>query len=77
MSMSTTSGRERDGLVAVGRLAHDLEVALRAEDHAKTGPHELLVVGQKDLDHQATPSGSRASSAQPPSRRSPASRSPP
>jgi hypothetical protein len=68
---------ERHRLVTVGGLAHHLEVGLGAQDHAKARAHELLVVGEHDLDHHATPSGRRARSAHPPSRRCPASRSPP
>ena len=50
-SISTTSGRsaaaERDGLLAVGGLADDVD-AVRLEDHPQPGPHEVLVVGDDD-----------------------------
>ena len=51
MSMSTTSGawlaRQRDGLVAVGGLADDLDVVLGVEQGAEAGPHQRLVVGEQ------------------------------
>ncbi len=64
--MSTTSGdvsRARDCLGAVARLAHDLDVGLGAQDHAKARAHEPLVVGQQDADHRDAASGSRTRSA--------------
>jgi len=36
---------------AVGRLAHDLEVVLRLEDHPEPGAEQQLVVHQSDPDH--------------------------
>ena len=39
-----------DGLPPVGRLADDLDAILVGEDHAKAGPHELLIVDEEDPD---------------------------
>ena len=51
-SISTTSGcsrsRDRDGLVAVARLADDVEVVLGLEDHPEAGADQRLVVGEDD-----------------------------
>jgi hypothetical protein len=55
--------RARDRLGAVARLADDLDVGLRAQDHAKARAHEALVVGEQDADHRAAGSGSRTRSA--------------
>ena len=52
-----------DGLVAVARLADDLDVRLGLEDHPEAGADEALVVCEQDADHRAEPSGSRARSA--------------
>ena len=53
-SIRTTSGVERaaqrDRLVAVCGLAHDLEVGLDLEDHPEPGAHQGLVVGDEDAD---------------------------
>ncbi len=53
-SMSTTSGSRRrvsvDRLGAVAGLADHLDVVLRLEDEAQAGAHQLLVVGQHQLD---------------------------
>jgi hypothetical protein len=49
--MSTTSGRSRrtaSGCAAVARLADDLEVLLRLEDHPEPGADECLVVDDED-----------------------------
>ena len=52
--MSTTSGHEflggRDGLVAVGRLAGDLDALLGLEDHGDAAPEERVVVADQDSD---------------------------
>ena len=48
---------------AVGGLADDLEVGLGVEDDAEAGADELLVVGDQDADHVASPNGSRARTA--------------
>ena len=52
MSMSTTSGRVLarglERLQAVARLADDLDVGLRLEDHPEAGAHERLVVDDQD-----------------------------
>ena len=49
-------------LLAVARLADDLDVRLRLEDHAEARAHESLVVDDQDTDAHASPSltGSRA-----------------
>ena len=52
MSISTTSGcsrrGDRDRLLAVARLADDLEVVLGLEDQPEPGSHQRLVVGEHD-----------------------------
>ena len=72
MSMRTRSGRRLgDGeqrLLAVDRLARDLEVGLGVDQHAQAGADEVLVVGDEDTHgHAATQvsSGSRASIRKP------------
>ncbi len=59
MSISTTSGQVAadDGqrLEPVGRLAHDLEVGLGADDHGESGAHERLVVDDHDPNGHAAP----------------------
>ena len=86
MSMSTTSGRwpdDGDRLVAVGRLAHDLDVVLGVEQDPEPGADQGLVVGEDDADH-ARPraaaridgtgaTGSQARTRKPPPGRGPAS----
>ena len=64
---------------AVGGLAHDLDVRLRLQDHAKAGAHHRLVVGDQDPDllHRIGSSGSTALTRQPWSRPGPAYSSPP
>ena len=42
-----------DRLVAVGRLADDLDVRLDVEHHAKAGAHERVVVDEQDADAHA------------------------
>ena len=59
-SMSTTSGAVAatcsTRLGAVARLAHDLEVGLRAEHHRDAGPEHRLVVDQQHADgHEGRP----------------------
>ena len=53
--MRTTSGASSracvERLAAVRRLADDLDVLLRVEDHAKAAADERLVVGDEDADH--------------------------
>lgn len=39
-------------LVPIGSLAHDLQVVLGREDHAKASADELLVVGKEDRRHR-------------------------
>ena len=63
-SIRTTSGCElghqRDGLLAVAGLAHDLEIRLGVEDHAEAHPQQLLVVDEQDAgrhDRRAGPIG--------------------
>ena len=80
-SMSTTSGPQRrhlgHRLVAVRRLAHDVQVRLDLEDHPEAGPHQRLVVDDQHADRGAEPAstarhvgsrGSVATSSKPPSR---------
>ncbi len=71
--------RERHGFGAVGRLAHDLDVGLRVEDHPEPGAHELLVVGDEHAHaHVDQPErGSAAVTAHPPPGAAPASQVPP
>ena len=63
MSISTRSGAERarvvDRLLAVDRLARDLEVVLGVDEHPQPGADEVLVVGDEHADaHAATTSRS-------------------
>ncbi len=57
MSIRTTSGRVAvtrvDRLLAVGSLAHDLDVVLRLEQRPQPRAQQCLVVGQHDADHDA------------------------
>ena len=46
-------GGERHRLRAVAGLAHDLDARLLAQDHAKAGAHQRLVVGKQDADHRS------------------------
>ena len=52
MSISTTSGRGRGGLahglLAVGGLAHHLDVVLGVEQRPEPGADQRLVVGEQD-----------------------------
>ena len=50
------AARQLDRLAPVGRLADDLEVGLRLEDHPEAGAHECLVV---DDQHPHRPSSVR------------------
>ena len=72
-SISTTSGScvraAASACVAVGRLADDRDVRLGVEHHPQSLADELLVVGDDDLDHALSGSGSRAWTAKPPSGR--------
>ena len=81
MSISTTSGSRRPalwiGLVAVGRLADDLDVGMVLEHEPEAGAHERLVVGDQDADAHAPPIGSRAWTRKPPLGRRPTSSVPP
>ena len=43
-----------DGLDAVRRLAHDLDVRLGLQQGAQTAPHERVVVGDEQADHGRT-----------------------
>ena len=67
MSISTTSGRGRahdvDRLAPVGRLAHDLEVGLRVDEHADAGAEQRLVVDEHDADRRAHVPGLRSGSS--------------
>jgi hypothetical protein len=36
-----------DGLLAIGALRHDLDVALRAEEHGDSGSYQGLIVGKQ------------------------------
>jgi hypothetical protein len=50
-----------DRLLAVSRLADDLEVVLRLQEEPEAGPDELLVVDDQQPDAQvSTPIGRRA-----------------
>src|SRR5207248_3211349 len=44
-----------DGLLAVGRLSHDLDIGGRTEKHLEPGAHERLIVGQQHPDHEMAP----------------------
>jgi hypothetical protein len=55
--------RAGDRLGAVARLAHDVDVRLGAQDHAKAGTDEPLIVGEQNPDHRAAGSGRRTRSA--------------
>src|SRR4029079_8275611 len=71
---------ERDGSPAVVRLSDHLEIVLGVEQEAKSGPNQLLVVGEDDADHRlATTSavGRWASTWKPPPTRGPAVSTPP
>lgn len=55
---------QRDGRLAVGSLAHHVDVRLGAEDHLQAGADQRLVVGQDDADHETSVAyGSHAVSA--------------
>ena len=59
-----------DGLRSIVGLGSDAQVLVGFEDHAESGPYEGLVVGDQDADAHAgiaSPTGSRACSANPPS----------
>ena len=49
------TGRELDGLGAVGRLAHHLDVVSGLEQDPEPGPDQRLVVGEQHPDHRETP----------------------
>ncbi len=55
-----------DGLLAVGRLAHDLDVVLGVQQRPQPGAQQGLVVGEHDTDHVWVPSGNAASTRTPP-----------
>src|SRR5437588_8591823 len=64
--------------LAVRRLAHDVDVILRLEDHREPCPDHLLVVGHHHADrHQAASIGSRACTANRSRSSGPAVSSPP
>ena len=70
--MRTRSGWSRRAawtrLLAVDRLADDLEVVLGVDEHPQAGADEVLVVGDEDADaHAATAwvTGRRASTRKP------------
>ncbi len=77
MSIRTTSGRSSRAAStawsAVLRLADDLDLRLRLEDHLEAGAHERLVVDDQHPDaHVAPPAtGSRAEILKPPPGRGP------
>ena len=52
-----------DRLDAVRRLADDLDVLLRLEDHAEARPDERLVVDDQDAEAHSGATGSRARSS--------------
>src|SRR6185369_17640150 len=67
-----------DRLLAVARLADDVESGLRLEEEPEAGAHQLLVVDDQDADaHASPPTGSRAATRKPPLSRRPVSSSPP
>ena len=69
---------EAHGLLAVGGLAHDLDVVLGIEQGGESGPDEFLVVGQPDPDHGSLRLGRQPRpDAKPPSGRRPACSVPP
>ena len=57
---------EPHGLVAIRCGSDDLEVGLCAEKRCESLPHDLLVVDDERRDHGLTPSGSVASTRNPP-----------
>ena len=67
--MSMTSGslaaREVDRLAPFGRLADDLDVVGRPQQHREPAAHERLVVGDRDADHVGSPYGSSRRDAEP------------
>ena len=83
MSIRTTVGSNAVGLLdrlePVARLGHDLDAVLAAEEHAESGAHHRLVVGDQHPDRHAPFSliGRRASRTNPPSGAAPADISPP
>src|SRR5947209_976596 len=66
-----------DRLFAVARLTDDVDVVLGVEQGPETGPHQGLVVGQGDVDHDDRSTGNTARTAYPPPGRGAASRWPP
>ena len=52
-----------DGLLAVGRLAHDLDVGLRVENHREAAANKFLVVDDQSSDHRSLSTGSRTLTA--------------
>ena len=83
-SISDDVRRERleptDRVGPVDRLADDLDVVLRIQDHPEPGTHQRLVVGDQHPDRRVAHAGSegrRARRRNPPPGRGPASSSPP
>ena len=64
MSRSATStgvvADRAQQLLAAGCLHDDLDVGLRVQQRAEAGADELMVVGQRDPDHDAPAHGRRA-----------------
>ena len=54
------AGHEIDRLASVPRLADDIEVGLRREQHAHAGAEQRLIVDEDDSDHATSPIGSDA-----------------
>ncbi|GIE72882.1 hypothetical protein Apa02nite_089900 [Actinoplanes palleronii] len=68
---------QRDSVVAVARLGHDLEVVLGVEQSSEAAADQRLVVDQQDPDHDVPSTGSSAWTVKPPSSRGSARSSPP
>src|SRR5215212_8495448 len=47
--------RDGDRLRAVRRLAHNLDVVGRPQQHTEPAAHEHLVIGDRDADHDRCP----------------------
>ena len=69
--------RQGDGFLTVARLTGDLDVLLALEQHAQSGSHERLIVGEQDPDHCLVLKGRVARTRKPPPGFGAASRAPP
>src|SRR4051794_34838424 len=68
--------RGRDGVGAVGSLAHHLQLLGRRQDHPETGTHQRVVVDQEhpDLHHGRSASTTKSPEASGPCTRTPLAR---